>query len=68
MVPLEGVWTMSSDLEWRIALLSAVFLTDLVVFMRLCRDELRDWRAHRGDRGRAFVLTRFVPRMAKESV
>ena len=54
---------MSSDLEWRIALLSVVFLTDLVVFMRLCRDELRDWRAHRGDTGRAFVPARFVPRV-----
>jgi hypothetical protein len=62
MVALEGVWTMSSDLEWRIALLSVVFLTDILVFMRLCRDELRDWRAHRGDTGRAFVLTRVVPR------
>jgi len=59
---------MSSDWEWRVALLSAVFLTDLVVFMRLCHDELRDWRAHRGDRGRAFVLTRFVPRVEKGSV
>jgi hypothetical protein len=49
---------MSSDLEWRVALLSVVFLTDLVVFMRLCREELRDWRAHRGGRGHTFVLAR----------
>jgi hypothetical protein len=58
---------MSSELEWRVALLSVVFLTDVMVFMRLCRDELRDWRAHRGDRGRAFVLA-VAPRVGNGSV
>jgi hypothetical protein len=29
-------------------LLSVVFLTDLLVFKDLCRDELRDQRARRG--------------------
>jgi hypothetical protein len=29
---------------WRLALLSAVYLIDLMVFIGLCRDELRAWR------------------------
>jgi hypothetical protein len=29
---------------WQPALLSAVYLIDLVVFVALCRNELRDWR------------------------
>jgi hypothetical protein len=51
---------MSSELEWRVALLSVVFLTDVVVFMRLCREEFRDWRAQRSARPRssAFALAR----------
>lgn len=58
---------MSMDLEWRIVLLSVVFLTDLVVFMRLCRAELRDWRDQPGARGRGFVLAWVAPRLAKGS-
>ncbi|HWI28881.1 MAG TPA: hypothetical protein VN668_18030 [Stellaceae bacterium] len=38
---------MSADLGWRIAMLGAVFLIDLVVFMGLCREELRDWHRAR---------------------
>jgi len=37
----------SADLGWRIAMLSAVFVTDLVVFVGLCREELRDWHRAR---------------------
>ena len=32
---------MLANLVWRAALLGAVFATDLVVFIGLCRDELR---------------------------
>jgi hypothetical protein len=51
---------MSSELEWRVAFLSVVFLTDVVVFIRLCREELRDWRAQRSARpsSSAFALAR----------
>jgi hypothetical protein len=61
---------MSSDLEWRVALLSAVFLTDLVVFIRLCREELRDWRAHRSatPSSGAFALARVAPRLGNGNV
>ncbi|HUJ99723.1 MAG TPA: hypothetical protein VLV85_15840 [Stellaceae bacterium] len=38
---------MSEDMVWRVALLSVVFLTDLIVFIGLCREELRDWRRRR---------------------
>ncbi|HZB91623.1 MAG TPA: hypothetical protein VE397_09290 [Stellaceae bacterium] len=38
---------MSEDLVWRVALLTVVFVTDIVVFVGLCREELRDWRAGR---------------------
>ena len=36
---------MSVDMLWRVALMSVVFLADVVVFIGLCRDELREWRA-----------------------
>jgi hypothetical protein len=36
---------MLANLVWRATLLGAVFVTDLVVFIDLCRQELRDWRA-----------------------
>lgn len=42
---------MTVDMLWRIALLSAVFLADAVVFIRLCREELRDQRLRPGARG-----------------
>ena len=35
----------SVDLLWRIVVLAVVFGADLVVFIGLLRDELRDWRA-----------------------
>jgi hypothetical protein len=35
---------------WRVALLSVVFVTDLIVFIGLCREELRDWRGRHGAR------------------
>ena len=38
---------MSAHLIWRVALLGVVFAADLVVFIGLCRDELRDWRVRR---------------------
>jgi hypothetical protein len=44
---------------WRVALLSVVFLTDLVVFIGLCREELRDWRHRRS--------ARLTPRAANEN-
>jgi len=47
---------MSSDLEWRIALLTTVFLTDLIVFVGLCRQELREWRAERSATRSAFTF------------
>jgi hypothetical protein len=40
----------SAHLIWRIALLGVVFAADLVVFLGLCRDELRDWRVRRQPR------------------
>ncbi|HUC64744.1 MAG TPA: hypothetical protein VMA53_04900 [Stellaceae bacterium] len=41
---------MSAHLIWRVALLGIVFAADLVVFISLCRDELRGWRARRQPR------------------
>jgi hypothetical protein len=29
---------------WRIALLATIYLIDFVVFIELCRDEIRAWR------------------------
>ena len=47
---------MSADLLiWRVALIGAVFAIDLVVFIALCREELRDCRASRGTRGSALI-------------
>jgi hypothetical protein len=40
----------SAHLIWRVALLGVVFAADLVVFLGLCRDELRDWRVRRQPR------------------
>jgi hypothetical protein len=40
----------SAHLIWRVALLGVVFGADLVVFIGLCRDELRDGRARRPPR------------------
>ena len=50
---------MSEAMVWRVALLSVVFLTDLVVFIGLCREELRDWRHRRS--------ARLTPRAANEN-
>jgi hypothetical protein len=36
---------MLADLVWRAALLGAVFVADLTVFVGLCRDELGYWRS-----------------------
>lgn len=38
---------MSVDLVWRVALLTVVFVTDIVVFVGLCREELNGWRVGR---------------------
>ena len=38
---------MSAHLIWRAVLLGVVFAADAVVFIGLCRDELRDWRVRR---------------------
>jgi len=38
---------LSVDVTWRVALLSAVFAADLLMFISLCREELRDWRVSR---------------------
>jgi hypothetical protein len=38
---------MSVDVMWRVVLLTIVFLVDIVVFVCLCRDEIRDWRVRR---------------------
>ena len=38
---------LSVDVTWRIALLSAVLAADLLMFISLCREELRDWRVSR---------------------
>jgi hypothetical protein len=56
----QGAGMMS--LDWRFAMLSVVFLTDMIVFARLCREELRDWQARRlvGDDG-AFSLAEIAP-------
>ena len=44
----EGKMEMLSvDVTWRVALLSAVFAADLLMFISLCREELRDWRVSR---------------------
>jgi len=36
---------------WRVGLLSAVLVTDLVLFIELCRKELRDLRLLRSAKG-----------------
>ena len=38
---------LSVDVTWRVALLSGVFAADLLMFISLCREELRDWRVSR---------------------
>src|SRR5215472_14214745 len=44
----EGKMEMLSvDVTWRIALVSAVFAADLLMFISHCREELRDWRVSR---------------------
>ena len=49
-------------LDWRFALLSVVFLTDVIVFAQLCREELRDRQARRRVRpDDAFSLAGVVP-------
>lgn len=35
---------------WRMVLLSVIYLADLVVFIGLCREELRSWHAERARR------------------
>ncbi len=35
---------------WQVVLLSAVFLADIVVFIGLCREELRSWHAEHARR------------------
>jgi hypothetical protein len=59
---VQGAGIMSPDLDWRFALLSVVFLTDAIVFARLCREELRDWQAQRSARrGGTFSLAEVMP-------
>jgi len=36
-----------TDMMWRLVLLALVFVADAVMFVRLCRDELRDRRVSR---------------------
>jgi membrane-anchored protein YejM (alkaline phosphatase superfamily) len=56
----QGAEMMS--LDWRFASLSVVFLTDVIVFAQLCREELRDRRARRRvRRDDAFGLAGVVP-------
>jgi hypothetical protein len=38
---------LSSELTWRVVLITAVFGADLLVFIGLCCEELRDWRVSR---------------------
>lgn len=50
------------SLDWRFAMLSVVFLTDVIVFAQLCREELRHRRARRRvRRGDTFSLPGIVP-------
>lgn len=58
---------MTVDLMWRIELLSAVFVTDLVVFIGLCREELREWRVHRSARGARRGLAKGLSAMPSAS-
>jgi hypothetical protein len=67
---------MLANLVWRAALLGAVFATDLVVFIGLCRDELRQQSqggkqiskgvsaspltSHRASRGMTLRVLRFT--------
>jgi hypothetical protein len=39
-------------MSWRLVLLGIVFLGDILVFVDLCRDELRDRRARHGAAGK----------------
>ena len=55
----QGAGIVSEDMVWRVALLSVVFLTDIIVFIGLCRDEIRDWRGRRS--------VRLSPRAANEN-
>jgi hypothetical protein len=56
----QGAGMMS--LDWRFAMLSVVFLTDVIAFAQLCREELRDRQARRpvADDG-AFSLAEIAP-------
>jgi hypothetical protein len=49
------------SLDWRFAMLSIVFLTDVIVFAQLCREELRDRQARRVRREDTFSLPGIVP-------
>jgi len=64
----QGERPMSSDLERRIALLSLVFLTDLIVFVGLCRQEFRDWRAQRSATRDAFTFAQAASPTAEGAV
>ena len=55
----QGAGIVSEDMVWRVALLSVVFLTDIIVFIGLCREEIRDWRGRRS--------VRLSPRAANEN-
>jgi hypothetical protein len=46
----QGAGIVSEDMVWRVALLSVVFLTDIIVFIGLCREEIGDWRGRRSAR------------------
>ena len=58
---------MLEDPVWRVALLSVVFVTDLVVFIALCREELRDWHAGSGKARAGGAAGNGLPAMAAPS-
>jgi hypothetical protein len=60
----QGAGIVSEDMVWRVVLLSVVFLTDLVVFIGLCREELRDWRGRRSATLAARAADRNLPSLA----
>jgi hypothetical protein len=51
MIDRAREMVVSAQLFWRVALLGVVFAADLVVFIGLCREELRGWRTRRPSRG-----------------
>jgi hypothetical protein len=64
----QGAGIVSEDMVWRVALLSVVFLTDLIVFIGLCREELRDWRRRRNATPTARAANENFPALAARRV